>query len=198
MFHFGRLIITSLAASMSTSAIVANAIGNTVGIFHIFAAQSIGLGMVTVCSQCVGTGDFEKVRFYTRQLMRSMFLAQLILNILQAAATPLILRLYHVSEEASRLALIVILLHGIFSVLLYPAAFGFCNTLRAAGDARYVMVVSTSTMWIGRIFGGWLLGIALGWGVVGIWFAQVVLDWLPRSILFVRRYRSSAWEKKPG
>ena len=196
MFYLGRLVIVSIVAGMSTSSIVANAIGNTVGIFHIFAAQSIGLGMVTVASQCVGAGDAAKTRLYTRKLIKAMFAAQAVVNLVLGLATPFILSLYKVSEEAIHLAALVICLHGIFSVLLYPPAFGFCNTLRAAGDIRYVMVVSSATMWLGRILAGYLLGVVLDWGILGIWLAQIVLDWGARAILFVSRYRSHTWEKK--
>ena len=195
MFHFGRLVITSIISGMSTAAIVANAIGNTIGIFHIFAAQSIGLGMVTVASQCVGSGSAAKTRLYTRKLMKAMFAAQAGVNLVLGLATPALLALYNVSAEATRLALWVTLLHGVFSVLLYPPAFGYCNTLRAAGEARYVMVVASSTMWLGRILAGYLLGVSLGFGIVGVWMAQLVLDWGLRSILFVSRYRSRSWEK---
>lgn len=195
MFHFGRLVITSIISGMSTAAIVANAIGNTLGIFHIFAAQSIGLGMVTVASQCVGAGSAAKTRLYTRKLMKAMFMAQAGVNLALALATPALLALYNVSAEATRLALIVSLLHGAFSVILYPPAFGYCNTLRAAGDARYVMVVSSATMWLGRILAGYLLGVSFGFGIVGVWMAQAVLDWGLRSVFFVSRYRKGGWEK---
>lgn len=196
MFHFGRLMLTSIIAGMGTSAITANAIGNTVGVFHIFAAQSIGLGMVTIVSQCIGAGETEQARFYTRKLMRAMFVAQAAVNLLLGLAMPLILRGYRVTEETARLALMITLLHSVFSVLLYPPAFGLCNTLRAAGDARYVMLISSLTMWIGRIFAGYLLSVWCGWGIMGIWLAQAVLDWGFRAILFVARYRGSEWENK--
>ena len=196
MFHFGRLILTSMVAAMSTSAIVANAVGNVIGQFHIFAAQSIGLGMVTVVSRCVGAGDYAKARFYTRKLMKGMIWTQIAINALCLAVTPLVLWAYHLSPESGRLALILTALHAVMSMVLYPLAFGVCNTLRAAGDARYTMWVSSISMWVLRIFAGYVLGFPFRLGVVGLWSAQVILDWSARAICFGLQYRGRRWEEK--
>ncbi len=44
MFHFGRLILFSLISTFGTASITANAIGNTMGNFHVFAGQAICMG----------------------------------------------------------------------------------------------------------------------------------------------------------
>ena len=63
MFQFGKVILYSLISTFGTASMTANAIGNTMGNFHTFAGQAIGLGLTTVVSQCVGAGAFDKARY---------------------------------------------------------------------------------------------------------------------------------------
>ena len=64
--------------------------------------------------------------------------------------------------------------------------------LRAAGDTRYTMVVSTASMWTLRVGLGMLLG-HLGFGVLGIWMAMFA-DWLLRILFFLPRFHGHRWE----
>ena len=155
--------------------------------------MSVGIAMVTVVSQCVGAGDYEKVRRYTRKLMKLSYLFIVIMVIVTLALMPLILRLYNVSAEADAYAVRCILLHGGMACLIWPMAFTLPNTLRAAGDARYTMVVSVLVLWAVRIGCGYLLGAYFGLGILGVWIAMI-LDWAVRIPFFLLRYRGSRWE----
>ena len=43
---------------------------------------------------------------------------------------------------------------------------------KGARDARYAMWVSMLSMWGCRVVVGYVLGIMLGWGVVGVWMGM--------------------------
>lgn len=193
MFHFGRLILTSLISTFGTASIMANAMGNVIGNFHIFTGAAMGLGMTTVASRCVGAGDYAAARKYTRQLMRWCYAISTAINILLLLAIPLILRLYQVEGETARLAAWVIGIHGMGTILLYPTSFPLPNTLRAAGDARYTMLVTMLSMWLFRVGLGVVLGRTLGFGVLGVYAAHMV-DWVVRSLCFTLRYRGTRWQ----
>ena len=36
----------------------------------------------------------------------------------------------------------------------------------------------------------------MGYGLVGVWVAHSVLDWIVRSIIFFTRYRGDKWTTK--
>ena len=57
------------------------------------------------------------------------------------------------------------------------------NTLRAAGDILYPFYLGLVVQWAVGVLFGYLLGITLGFGLVGMWFA-FVLDENIRGILF--------------
>ena len=193
LFQLGKILMLSLISSFGTASIAANAIANNFAQYQILGGMSVGIAMVTVVSQCVGAGDYEKVRRYTRKLMKLSYLFIVIMVVVTLALMPLILRLYNVSAEADAYAVRCILLHGGMACLIWPMAFTLPNTLRAAGDARYTMVVSVLVMWAVRIGCGYLLGAYFGLGILGVWIAMI-LDWAVRIPFFLLRYRGSRWE----
>ena len=193
LFQFGKIAVLSLISSFGTASIAANAITNNIAQYQILGGISVGIAMVTVVSQCVGAGDYEEVRRYTVKLLKMGYVFIWVMVGITMALLPLILHFYNVSPEANAYALRCIFLHGIASCLLWPMAFSLPNTLRAAGDAKYTMIVSVTVMWIVRIGFGYLLGSYFGMGVFGTWVAMI-LDWCVRIPLFLVRYRGHKWE----
>ena len=78
-------------------------------------------------------------------------------------------------------------------MLFWPLSFTLPQALRAAGDTRFTMVVSSVSMWTMRVGFGILLGRFLGFGVVGIWMAMFA-DWLLRIAFFLPRFHGHKWE----
>ena len=196
MFQLGRLMLFSLISTFGTASIVANAIGNTLGNFHCFAGQALNLGMTTVVSQCVGAGDYDGARHYLRRLVKACYAMMAAVNLGIIALLPLIMRIYSVSPEGERLAVIVALIHGIASIFLWIPSFSTPTFLRSAGDARFTMFASMTSMWLCRVLFAYILGKLMGFGVVGVWVAHSILDWSVRSVVFYLRYRSDKWTTK--
>ena len=69
------------------------------------------------------------------------------------------------------------------------------NALRATGDVNYPFYVGFVVQWSVAVGCGFLFGIHLGWGLVGMWCA-FVLDENLRGIIFVQRWNSLKWTKK--
>ncbi|MDO4812592.1 MAG: MATE family efflux transporter [Eubacteriales bacterium] len=196
MFYLGRLVLFSLISTFGTPSIVANAIGNTLGNFHVCAGQAIDLGLTTVVSECVGAGDYCATRYYVKKVSKAAYAIMAAVNLLIIALLPLIMRVYDVSPEAERLAIAVALIHGVSSIFLWLPSFMFPTVLRAAGDAKFTMTVSMLTMWLVRVLFAYIFGKFMGYGVIGVWAAHAVLDWLVRSVIFYARYRGNKWTTK--
>jgi Na+-driven multidrug efflux pump len=102
---------------------------------------------------------------------------------------------FPLSREASAMALQVLPVLAIFCCLIWPISFAFPNTLRAAGDARYTMIVSACSMWAVRFGLSYLLVTVFHLGVAGVWYGMIV-DWVVRSVFFTFRYRGGKWQTK--
>lgn len=70
-----------------------------------------------------------------------------------------------------------------------------CSTLRAAGDVIYPVVVGITVQWSVAVGLSWLLGIPLGYGLLGMWVA-FALDENIRGVILMRRWRSLRWQGK--
>ena len=193
MFQLGKILLLSTVAVLGTASVAANAIGNTVCTFQCVPGNALGLAMVTVVSRCVGAGNYEKARFYTRKLMKFTYFFMWGAIALVLALLPLIMRLYNVSDQAASYARQIIWMHGIAAAVLWPASFTLPQALRAAGDTRFTMVVSTASMWTLRVGLGVLLGRFWGFGVLGIWMAMFA-DWMLRIAFFLPRFHGHKWE----
>lgn len=69
------------------------------------------------------------------------------------------------------------------------------NSLRAAGDARFPVLMGVLSMWGVAVPLAYALGVHFGFGLLGVWIAFAVDEWL-RGIIMLLRWRSRAWEKK--
>ena len=78
------------------------------------------------------------------------------------------------------------------TALLHPLSFVLPNGLRAAGDAKYTMIVGVVSMFVVRISMAYLLGSVLHLFVLGTYFAMF-LDWCARIVCFTLRYHSGKW-----
>ena len=78
MFQLGKIAVLSLVSGLGTASLAANAVGNNIANFAILPGMSFGFALLTVCAQCVGAGDFEQVKYYTKHMMRIEYLLSLI------------------------------------------------------------------------------------------------------------------------
>ena len=193
MFQLGKILLLSTVSVLGTASVAANAIGNSLATFQCVAGNAMGLAIVTVVSQCVGAGDYGKARTYTKKLIKAAYAAMDLCILLVYLSMPLVLRLYNVSPEAEGYARQIVWLHGFMGMLFWPLSFTLPQALRAAGDTRFTMVVSTVSMWTMRVGFGILLGRHLGFGVLGIWMAMFV-DWILRIAFFLPRFLGHKWE----
>lgn len=69
MFQIGKLLVSSLTATFGTAAIAANAVANSIAGFANIPGIAIGLAMVTVIGRCIGAGEKEQAKWYSRKLL---------------------------------------------------------------------------------------------------------------------------------
>ena len=193
MFQLGKILVLSLVSTFGTSAIAANAVSNAVALFQILPGMAISLAVTTVISRCVGAGDYEQAKYYTRKLLKITYCCMAVTVALIFAVLPLIMKVYNLSAGTSAESEKILLFHGCSAILVWPIACNLPAVFRASGDVRYSMITSIVSMWIFRIAFSYILGKYMGIGVFGVWIAMII-DWCFRAILFVYRYFSGKWQ----
>lgn len=192
LFYFGRIIVLSLVATFGTAAIAANAVSGTIVVFQVMPGIAIGLGLTVVISRCVGAGDYEQAKYYNKKIMGIAYVANLVMCALVLALLPLILKVYGLSEAATSLTRQIVWWHGLIAIIIWPLAYTLPVTFRAAGDAKFPMIVGILSMFFCRIALAYFLGIYLHMGMFGTWVAMFI-DWIVKAIIFVWRYINGKW-----
>lgn len=194
MFQLGKIIVLSLVSTFGTYAIAANAVCNAVANFQVLPGMAINLAVTAVIARCVGAGDHEQAEYFTKKLIRLVYLCMWIVNLIVLCVMPLVLWAYNLSDITAQTARSVLYFHSVSACLIWPVSFTVPSALRAAGDAKVTMVISLASMWIFRIIFSYVLGGWLGLGVLGVWIAMVI-DWCVRAVCMTLRYKAGKWKQ---
>ncbi len=191
MFQFGKIMIQSLVSTMGTASIAGFAVAGNLANIEYLVGLAIGMGLVTIASQCSGAKEFGQVRQYTKKLLLLnyglLFFVVLAIDLFRGP----IVSIYNLSPEASAIASGLILFHG-FAMLVWPPAFVLPNALRASSDVTFTMVIAVSSMWAFRIGLAYLLVYVFHTPVIGVWIAMSI-DWIFRCIVFIARMAGTKW-----
>lgn len=193
LFQLGKIMLLSLISTFGTYAMAANAVCNTLASFNLLPGQAINLALLSVAAVCVGAGDYDQTRYYTKKLVRLAIACTGVLSVLFILFAPWIMKIYNLSPETEVLAIRVIRFHAAMAVILWMPSFTVPNTLRAAGDVVWTMIVAIGSMWTFRIVTAYILSRYFGLGLMGVWIAMTI-DWAFRSICYGHRYRGHKWE----
>lgn len=193
IFQLGRVLVVSIIAGFGTVQIAANGVANSLDSMGCIVGQAMSLAMITVIGRCVGAGDLEQVKYYTKKLLRTTYLYTAIVNSVILMSLNWILGIYGLSPETTRLSYILVMIHNGTAIFLWPMAFVFPNMLRACNDVKFTMIASIFSMVVFRIGLSIVLGVQMGYGAIGVWIAMVV-DWIFRVICFVCRYLCGKWK----
>ena len=195
VFHIGKILVSSTVASFGTASIAANAVFNALSTFANIPGSAIGMASVTVIGQCCGAREYDQASYYGKKLLGLTFLMMGVTCFVIFMLTPELAKLYNLSDAAYGLAVMTIRLNMFQTLLFWPPAFTIPNFLRAAGDAKYTMIVSIASMWIFRVMLSVILGVYLGMGFLGVCWGMFV-DWYCRGIFFVTRFLKGKWKTK--
>lgn len=196
LFQLGKIIILQLVASLSTVVIAANSVANILSSIITIPGSAIGLSLITVVGRCIGAGEKEQAKKYTSLLMKLTYLSLIITSALVVAALPWILSsVFSLTGEGYTITRDMLLIYAGVSIFIWPLSFTLPNALRAAGDAKFTMVISLLSMALFRVLLSYVFVNAFGWGIFGVWYAMFA-DWVIRSIAFTLRFKGGKWLDK--
>ncbi len=192
IFQIGKILVLGLIARLGTTAITANAIGNTLNSFQALPEDAIGLALITVVGACLGAGEKEQAVQYTRKLLKMAYVSMWVINILVFAGAPVIARFFALSAETAGAAIHIIRFNCLFAITIWPLAFALPNALKGAYDVKYPLLVSLFSMWVFRV-GLSYLAVTFFDASIYMLYVCFALDWIFRAIMFGGRFLSKKW-----
>lgn len=197
MFHIGKILIASLVSSFGTVAIAANSVSYTINNIGWTIIGSFGTVLLTVVGQCVGAGETEQAKTYTKKLLAAATVVTYVLFGGVFLLRGWLVRLFDFGPEALETCAYYTGASAVFSMCaLYSFSFVPMSAFRAAGDIRYAVTLSVVSMFAFRVALCYILNaifptMGLMCVYIGMW-----ADWAFRSVLNLRRFRSGKWLHK--
>ena len=195
MFQVGKILVTRIFTIFGTAAIAANAVGATINSIAFMPGSGYGMGLLIVTGQCIGAGDYLAAKRHTKKVVTLSYITYLIININIFIFMNPIISSFNLSAEAHNMCMLFLRVHCVTSTLFWCPSFVLPNSLKAAGDARYVMIIAICSMWFVRVCAAYPLSFTLGFGPVGVYLAMGA-DFLFRGIFYTRRWLSNKWIEK--
>nr|WP_081757008.1 MATE family efflux transporter [Gorillibacterium massiliense] len=191
-FNGGKMLTQVFIVSLGTYAIATNAISGTIaGVFQI-PASALSLTIVTVVGQCMGRRNIADARKFIKSFL---WLASFSLILMMAILMPLfypLVSMFNPPREIIDDIFWVVLVNALAQIPLWAISFILPSGLRAAGDSRFTSIASMLTMWLFRVAFGYVLGIVLNMGILGVWIAMNS-EWAIRGIIFLKRFKGKKW-----
>ncbi len=156
-----------------------------------------GFGFATAATTLVGQNlGAKKPEQATRSGWEAWKLGSLLMGsmgVVLFLAPGLLMRIYTDDPEVIRQG-ITCLRIAAFSQIPMGTSFIFSGALRGAGDTRFMLFVSTASVWIVRLGLSLILINQFDLALAGAWIAMA-LDWFFRGGIAALRFRSGRWQK---
>jgi putative MATE family efflux protein len=162
--------------------------------YFMALGMAIGMGTEIIVGHMVGAGEFKAAYHKLIRSLRMTFLLTFVVVGIASIFRKELLGLFTDNPEIIAMGSGILLL----SVILEPGrTFNLVviNSLRAAGDAKFPVAMGVLSMWGVAVPLAYWLGIHMNMGLLGIWIAFAVDEWL-RGLIMYLRWRSRIWESK--
>ncbi|MGZ9585417.1 MATE family efflux transporter [Paenibacillus marinisediminis] len=193
-FNGGKLLTQTFIVQLGTMALTVNAIGNSITLVFQIGANALSLAVITVVGQCIGQRNVKDARKFIKSFLGLSSLSFVAAGVILFPMFPFIVRLFSPPEEIISTIFIITLMTGLAQPFLWSISFITPSALRAAGDSKFTSIVSLMTMWLFRVIVGYVLGITLGFGIIGVWVAMIA-EWAVRGSIFLYRFKGDKWHK---
>ena len=192
MFQFGKLAIQSTVSTLGTTAIAAQAMTIILENLNGIAAIGIGIGLMTIVGQCIGAGEKDQAVYYIKKLAVISEFVVIGCCLLIWALTKPITMIAGMEPASADMCFYMMTVITIVKPIVWVPAFIPPYGLRAAGDVKFSMILSTCSMWIFRVSLCIYLCRVQGFGPIAVWIGMFA-DWTVRSIVFTIRFHRRKW-----
>ncbi len=193
-WNLQMVVITVFIALLGTVALTTNVYSTNIRVFITAFSGAIGQGTLILISRKIGARKFDDAYQQSIRLYKIAASVALGVATLFFVFSKPILRIFTDKPEILTLGGTLLLL----TLLLEPGrAFNlvFNNSLKAAGDINYPVMVGILGMWLISVPIAYILGIHFGLGLIGVWIGFIVDEWV-RGLILMQRWRSRVWVNK--
>lgn len=193
-YSLSQVVITYFVNMLGNEALAARTYAVNIVTFSYVFAMSVGQGGGICIGHLIGKGRKNAALLLGRYCIRITLMISFSVALLSALLGKSVMGLLSDNPEVVSLTALILCIDVVLE--LGRAVNILCvNFLRATGDAVYPFIIGLIFMWGVATVGGYVLGVTLGFGLVGMWIA-FTMDESIRAALFWRRWQSRRWMGK--
>ena len=193
-YQFSQMVIFSFINMMGTTTVTAKIYVQIIVWFTFLGSMAIAQANQIVVGHLIGANKSEEALKMTLRSFRQSMAITLVIS-----TTFIFLRysLIGIFTEDPMIIKIgaAVLLIDIFVEIGRTANLVIIQSLKAAGDVNFPVIVGIFSMWFVSTLGAYVFGIYFGLGLVGIWIAMAA-DEILRGILMLFRLKGGKWRQK--
>ncbi|TBL80900.1 MATE family efflux transporter [Paenibacillus thalictri] len=193
-FNGGKILTQVFIVGLGTHAIATNAISSSLAVVFQIPSMALSICTVTVVGQCIGRRNIRDARKFTRSFLWLSSASFVLMALIMVPLFQPIVGLFHPPADIVHNIYVIILINSVVQVVFWPISFLLPSALRAAGDSKFTSITAMLSMWLFRVVFGYIFGIVLGFGVIGVWVAMQS-EWGVRGAIFLWRFRGEKWYK---
>ncbi|WP_341676603.1 MATE family efflux transporter [Niveibacterium sp. SC-1] len=187
------MTITAFTARMGSTELATQSYTMQVAYVTMLCGIAIGLATEILVGHMIGANRLEDAYKECLRSLRIGLLISVCVAGVAAVLAPHLLGLF--TDNAEIIAVGTVLVR--MGLILEPGrTFNLIviNALRASGDARFPVLAGMVSQWGVMAFGAWLLGTYFGMGLLGVWIAMTIDEWL-RGLAMLHRWKKRKWVK---
>jgi len=188
------VIVSAIISNFGAQAITTRTyILRIMWIIEIFTV-SMGIGTKIIIGHLVGAKEIKKGYKLCLKAVRISFLVMIMLTVLVFVFSKQLLMIFTenrniISTGRALLFLLIFIEPGkAFNLVI-------SNALRGAGDIKFPVLISIPFMWGISVGLSYVLGLKFNLGLIGVWIAFAIDEWVRGIIVFLRWY-SQKWINK--
>jgi len=189
-----QMIILSFVNTMGEDTITARTYLTLIASFIMTFSIALGHGTAIQVGRMVGAGEKESVYHKCLRSTFISFVAATTVSAMVVLGKVQIMGIFTTDENILSTA------YKVFIWFLFIESGRTFNiviisSLHAAGDIKFPAVMAMVSMMGVAVPLSWILGIKLGYGLIGIWIANGIDEWI-RGFAMLLRWRSRKWMAK--
>ena len=188
----GYMIFLKIIGIIGTTQLAASNICLTITSISWMPAVGIGVATATLIGQSIGSKNSQLAEKYGWESIKLSLLIMGTIGIIFIVSPKWIIQIFTSEPEVIQNGIIILRILG---VIQFFDAFGIIlsSSLEGAGKTLFVGISETLFVWLIFIPLAYLLGIRLGFDIIGVWGAMIVY-FLGFDIVLFLSFKSGKWK----
>lgn len=193
-YQLSQVVITSFVAIIGNEALAARVYILNISMICFLFTMAIAQGTQLLVARYIGGKQYERALKRGMKTLKISMIVSGVVSLAFALIGEPTLRVF--TDDPKIMAIALPVLWAI--VFIEPGRamnIVLMGSLKAVGDVRFPVVIGIICMWGVAVLFSYLFGITFGLGLLGVWLAQGLDEWI-RGLFALKRWLSQPWLKK--